>query len=305
MATGLKRIAERLLAASPIGKISLMRTAPATVVLAYHNIVPSGAHVCGDRSLHLDQSAFGAQLDLLSRLGSIVDLNDALTPRDPSDRVLRIVVTFDDAYRGTMTAGIEELAARGLPATVFVPPGLLGSEGFWWDRVSTQGKTGLDPALRAHALETLEGRGDRILMWATDSPQPPMRLPDHARPVTETELLSDNLPGNITFGAHTWSHANLAALSPEIAEEEMVRSKEWLASRTDRYVDWISYPYGLWNPSVARIAGHCFSGALLVDGGLVERHGVWASPMSSIPRVNVPRGISLEGLKLRVTGLLA
>jgi len=304
MASGWKRTAERVLATAGPSHLAGWATAPRTVVLAYHNIVPSGEECTGDRSLHLDQEDFADQLDLLQGLGSVLPLSSALEPRRPGDRETRIAITFDDAYRGTMTAGVDELSKRGLPATVFVPPGLLGATGFWWDLLAApDGESGLSADLRAFALGTLAGRGRDIQTWATERGLTPQDLPDHALPVEESELLDPTLADGITFGAHTWEHPNLAALAPSEAETSMLRSKEWLASTTDRYVDWIAYPYGLWSPAVAEIARRHFEGALLVDGGLAELRGAWTSPSGAVPRVNIPRGLSPEGLRLRVTGL--
>jgi peptidoglycan/xylan/chitin deacetylase (PgdA/CDA1 family) len=303
MARGWKRTVEVALARAGPASLAGARNAPSTVVLAYHNIIPSGEPCVGDRSLHIDQADFSCHLDLLSELGSVVGLEDAMRPRRTHDGVPRFVVTFDDAYRGTLTAGMRELAARKLPATVFVPPGMLGASGFWWDRVATA-DSGLDPEVRRVALEELDGETDKVLAWAVETGREVLELPDHARPVTEGELLHLEVPDEVTFGAHTWSHPNLRSLSPDRAESEMARSREWLSSHSRRYVDWIAYPYGLHSNAVERLAAKYFEGALLVSGGLAERRGKSRSNRFAVPRVNVPRGITLDGLKLRLSGLL-
>jgi hypothetical protein len=44
------------------------------LVLAYHNIVPTGQIVAGDRSLHLTQARFAEQLDALMRTHDVIPL---------------------------------------------------------------------------------------------------------------------------------------------------------------------------------------------------------------------------------------
>ena len=305
MATGWKRIAEILMARGGGAQLASRYAGRASIVLAYHNIVPTGEAACGDLSLHVDQEVFGQQLDFLTTLSEVVPLEQAVSREDSGSRSrLRIAITFDDAYRGTMTAGVSELVARSLPATVFVPPGLLGTAGFWWDRLSLPGG-GLEPGLRDRALLELHGDADHILAWADIEGRGLVRVPTHAQAVSEAELLNASLPENILFGAHTWGHPNLTALAAERIAEELVRSKEWLASRTSRYVNWLAYPYGLQNDAVVEAAARHFDGALVVDGGFSERRGTWSHPVHATPRLNVPRGLSLEGLALRLAGLLA
>lgn len=304
MASGWKRGIEMALARSGAASLARWANGPSTIILAYHNIVPHGASAAGDLSLHIDQRVFGAHLDFLRTHGDVVDLSDLSGSSAGRSRRPRIVVTFDDAYRGTMTAGVEELESRGLPGTVFVPPGLLGSNGFWWDLLTPPGAIGLDPKFRDRALTELEGRGDKIIPAAESEGLSIAELPSHAVAVEESELLAEDLYDRVTFAAHTWSHANLAALPPDEARTEMSESQNWLASRSDRYVDWLSYPYGLHSPAVVDEAS-MFEGALRVDGGLAERRGQPGGPQYCMPRVNVPRGLSIDGLALRIAGVLS
>lgn len=303
MAKGWKRVAEVALHRSGAAGIAERRRRPSLVILAYHNVVPRGEDPIGDASLHVDQDVFADQLDWLLEGREIVGLGEAL-PVEPGDEAgSRIVITFDDAYRGTMTAGLEELGKRGVPATVFVPPGLLGSEGFWWDRLAV-GTAPLDGAVRDHALGPLRGRGQEILEWARAEEIPIQDVPVHARPVAEDELLAHPGPGPLTLGAHTWSHPNLAMLDRREVAEELARSKEWLRARTQHYVDWLAYPYGMANEGVEDAAAGVFDASALVAGGAAVIRGARLGSLHRVPRLNVPRGLSLEGLALRLAGLV-
>jgi len=276
---------------------------PTAAVLAYHNIVPDGESAVGDLSLHLGQRAFADQLDFLLERCEVVALEDLASGSGPLQGPMRLALTFDDAYDGTMTAGVEELRSRNLPATVFVPPGLLGSDGFWWDRLSPGRDDPLSSSLRSYALESLAGQQDRILEWAGTRGLGIGNLPSHARPASEETLLEGAAYPRITLGSHTWSHPNLAKLDSEALHSELDLSKTWLRSRAPRYIDWLAYPYGLRTDEVVAEVASRFDGALLIDGGLVEVRGRWRAPPHSLPRINVPRGLTLEGLAIRLAGL--
>lgn len=303
MATGWKRSVESLLVVSGVAAALARLQRPAAAVLAYHNIVPSGEPLAGDVSLHVDQRVFGEQLDFVAERCDVVPL-DRLADGAPSGGRTRVAITFDDAYLGTMTAGLEELKRRGLPATVFVPPGALGGEGFWWDRLAPPGGGPLAEPLRRHALEALEGRQERVLAWATSEGLPGSALPPHARPADEATVVQTARQNGISLGAHTWSHPNLAALPPEAVRDELERSKTWLGARAPRYIDWLAYPYGLRTDAVVAEAAEHFEGAVLIEGGLAQSRGRWSAPVHATPRLNVPRGLTLEGLALRLAGLL-
>lgn len=296
---------ERLVVRSGIARALASRKAPAAAVLAYHNIVPSGEVAAGDVGLHVDQRELGDQLDFLAEWGDVVAL--AALEVGAADRGAdrpRLVVTFDDAYTGSLTAGVAELEARELSATVFVPPGLLGEPAFWWDALAPGAGQALAPAVRAHALEALQGRQERILAWAKEERLPVAALPEHARPASEATLIEAARYRHLTLGAHTWSHPNLASIGPADSREEHHRTKAWLTERAPRYIDWLAYPYGLYTDETVALASECFDGAVSIDGGLARSRGAWGR-RHALPRINVSRGLTLDGLALRLAGLLA
>lgn len=81
---GMRTIAEHGLALSGIPALSRKRRCGETLILAYHNIVPTGERAVGDRSLHLSQRAFAAQLDHLAATHDVVGLEDAIRAPAPA-----------------------------------------------------------------------------------------------------------------------------------------------------------------------------------------------------------------------------
>lgn len=266
------------------------RPAPSgSLVLAYHNVVPDREVGKGEVSLHLSLTRFRRQLDLLQRYCRVVPLSAVLNgpEQDPGT----VAVTFDDAYRGAVEHAAPLLLERGFPFTLFVSPGLLGTEGFWWDVIAEPGN-GLRGTERQTALEQCHGRSIEVL---ARFPQRE-RLPQSywCADVDQLRALARH-PG-VTLGAHTWSHAALPTLDQGDLAAELERPKAWL-SEMPNAIPVLSYPYGLTSVPVRDAvtrAGYEFG--LLIEGGRYAGGG----DRFAIPRFNVPAGLSEDGLWLRL-----
>ena len=299
MNSALKNFAEHALIASGIARIASRRLRERTLVIAYHNVVPDGESPSGDESLHLPRREFARQLDALQRSHEVVPLEE-LSRTSPSTRRQRVVITFDDAYVGALTVGVEELVKRGMPGTIFVAPALLGCVP-WWDTLAEPARGGVPDDLRRHALDVLGGDADAIIKWARSASTPPKSASRLPRIATDSQLAEVASKPGITLGSHTWSHPNLCALAGDDLEAELIRPLQWLRSRFAAVVPWLSYPYGLFNDTVQRAATSAgYVGALRIEGGWMPR-----SPHSShaVPRLNVPSGLSIDGFRLRLAGL--
>lgn len=295
----LKRVAEGVLVEGGVAGVARARLRHRTLVLAYHNIVPDGEIPVGDLSLHFPQREFARQLDVLGDTHDVVSIT-ALGEKTPSPRRPRVVITFDDAYAGALTCGIDELVKRGIPATVFVAPGLLGSV-TWWDVLAQQTGGVIPNQVR---MEALHGRGGstRAILDGQKSPSFNALLSAPLPLIgTEAQLSEAAARPGITVGSHTWSHPNLASLEGSALDAELVRSRQWLETRIRGTVPWLTYPYGIFTDTVQRAAERAgYRGAFRIDGGWMR--GVSGSRYA-IPRLNVPAGISINGFRLRLAGL--
>jgi peptidoglycan/xylan/chitin deacetylase (PgdA/CDA1 family) len=242
---------------------------------------------------------FIEQIDILGQTHEVIPLGP-LTTVERGDRP-RAVITFDDAYAGALSVAIPELVRRGLPATVFVAPGLLGGY-TWWDRVADPQLAAVPQSERELALTELLGEGEVILRDPRfphrTEPTPTMRI------ATEAELqAAAELPG-ISIGSHTWSHRSMAALGEDAASEELERSMRWLRERFESFIPWVSYPYGLFSAETLGVASRLgYEGGLRVDGGWLRRGD--RVDRLSLPRYNVSAGLSSEGFRIRLAGLLS
>jgi peptidoglycan/xylan/chitin deacetylase (PgdA/CDA1 family) len=271
----------------------------AVPVLTYHNVLPPGVERSGDRSLHVDFDAFRRQMDHLQVAYDVVPPHAALG--DPSSDKPRVAITFDDAYRGAVDTAFPELSARGLPATVFVAPGILGSRGMWWDALADP-ESGLRADVRDHAIHREDGDHERVMRWASSNGMTPCLVPEAFGIATEEELRAALASSVISVGAHSWGHLNLAGLDAHRLREELEPTRDHLAERFREWVPWLAYPYGLHSPravDAAATTGH--DGAFIVGGGLMTQR----EPRHALPRVGIPAGVAEPVFRLMLAGLVS
>jgi peptidoglycan/xylan/chitin deacetylase (PgdA/CDA1 family) len=296
-----KHIGERTLLASGLADTRRRMLRDGRLILGYHNVMPDGAAPGTDATLHLPRQAFAEQLDLLMQTHRIVSLSELLSDRPVAGGQPIAAITFDDAYRGALTTGVDELARRGLTATIFVAPAFVGGGSFWWDEIEWPAGTLEGDMFRQRALDECRGERDAIHAMAATYGLGIRTLPDHARCAAEQELRDAVGRGTVELASHSWSHPNLAALDEETLMAELVRPMEWLGPRFSGVLPVLAYPYGRWSESVARAAAAAgYVAALRVDGGWMRSR---ASAPYAAPRFAVPAGLSTAGFALRASGL--
>ena len=154
----------------------------------------------------------------------------------PATRTL--AVTFDDAYRSVFELAFPILSRLGLPATVFVPTALIGSEGpMSWP--------GIDEWLGGPYEHELVG-----MSWS------------------ELEQL---VSSGWEAGSHTRSHPRLTTVAQERLEFELRGSREDCEQRLGGPCRSVAYPYGDVDDRVVEAARHAGYEAGAGLPGRVER----------------------------------
>jgi peptidoglycan/xylan/chitin deacetylase (PgdA/CDA1 family) len=194
---------------------------------------------------------------------------EELVERMERGRVPRnaLAITFDDGYRDNLTHAAPVLARYGLPASVFVATGVIGTgKALWFDRLALAFKLTRLGTYRApwgseERLGTTEerlgalGRALRHLKSVPD---------DERRRGVETVLVDLGVADEgafkglmlswddvhaltglgVTIGAHTVSHPILARLDPGKARAEIEGSRDMIAAACGRRPRAFAYPNG-------------------------------------------------------------
>ncbi|HEX6693810.1 MAG TPA: polysaccharide deacetylase family protein [Longimicrobiales bacterium] len=288
-------IIEACLVRGGIARAARQARAGDVAILSYHNIVAPADAGYGDASLHLPLPQFLAQVEALSRTHDFIDLDDVGKPH--AGRRIRAVITFDDAYRGAVQLALPELIRRGIPAVVFVAPGLLQARSTWWDQLAAADR--LTGSQRNHALVNMAGRGEAITAHAFSGGQIPDLPPSYG--IASIHELLAGCGSEIAIGSHSWGHEYLPALDESELRRNLEQARAWVAANAPRPCNWLALPYGGGNAEVSRTAldvGH--AGVLRIEGGLC---GTRFNP-GAVPRINVPSGMSERGLVLRASGVI-
>ena len=234
-------------------------------ILFYHRIAEG---VDDPFTLCVTPARFAAHLDEIARYGEPSTLTELSLP---SLRP-RIVVTFDDGYADNLINAVPIAEAKGIPITVFVTSGVLGSHsGFWWDRLGTllrsrpsaiseitlpagEGtvRIGLGSfwrrkdlqSVRRHLLPLPVTEIHRVLdavseQWGISAAPPP-----DARPLTLSEFVQLTASNVVTIGDHTVDHVQLRGLEAADQQQMISSSKEELERLSGQAVSHFAYPFG-------------------------------------------------------------
>lgn len=267
------------------------------LVLIYHRVHAAESRFSIERTT---PESFRGQMAHLARDYNVLPL-DEIVRRLGAEEPLpprAIAVTFDDGYEDNYTEAFPILRDLGLPATVFLTTGCIGTgDSLWFDRVlraferSPRERVPLPGGAMSEDLRDDARREHEAIraLYAL------MRLPNQERLAAVDRLVedlggNDGIPparmlnwdqvremarGGITFGAHTVTHPILTRLGLADAEAEIVDSKRKIEAEVGRPVDLFAYPVGRrsdYAPEVIRIVTEAgFRAALTTTSGANAR----------------------------------
>lgn len=192
-------------------------------VLTYHSIDPSGS------AISISEASFRGHVAWLSSGAvSVVPLDELAGVPESEDAV---AVTFDDGFANFGSIAAPMLSDAGLPCTVFVVPGRVGTDNDWGG-------------------------------------QPEEGIP--TLPLLDWDQLGALAEGGVSLGAHTMSHPRLTHLPAPEAEAEITASASHIADRTGQRPAAFAYPYGDYDDAVVDMAERHFRVAVTAEFSLLS-----------------------------------
>jgi peptidoglycan/xylan/chitin deacetylase (PgdA/CDA1 family) len=205
-----------------------------TIFLCYHGVTERSQRSPKDpKGLHVNARRFAQHLDFLQSHYRVIALRDYLKAQSEgrSLSAYSVVLTFDDGFRNFLTVAAPMLAARKMPATVFL----------------ITDRAGENPDRRLERDWTPED-DRRYLSW------------EDVRLLQETQ--------DFEFGSHTCSHPGLLTLSAADSRHELQHSYNDLVSHLAIENPSLSYPKGQYSTLLAEAARQVgYACALTTDRG--------------------------------------
>jgi peptidoglycan/xylan/chitin deacetylase (PgdA/CDA1 family) len=240
-------------------------------VLLYHACEYDESDFTRGLRCSITPACFAEQLDYLKRNYQVVPLA-VLQAGDPPDRAVSI--TFDDGYRSVYEKAFPALKSRGLAATVYLVTDVVSNGALVWVNE-------LNYFLRRHGAVA---RPLAARTWGLPEHAPPEEVIARATAeydrvgiralleslrkrlgITHEELcrevglyldweqIDEMRRSVVTFGNHTMSHPNLAALSEPEQREEIIGAQEVLLARLGN-AETLSYPFGCRDETTSKLA---------------------------------------------------
>ena len=183
----------------------LYRERPRTRVIAVHDVSPAS------------YDAFEKKMRWLLERFRLVSLSDIEQQSGLDIHRLNVAVTFDDAFKEHATFVAPLLSDMGIPATFFIPSGVIGLEG------DAAKKFSLQRLRRSRSFEFMN----------------------------EKELKSLSQSSLFEIGSHTTDHADLGIITDEEKlRYEILHDKNTLEDMTGKPVQRLAFPFGgYWNVS--------------------------------------------------------
>ena len=244
-------------------------------ILMYHRVLPlrEARRLHVEPGMFVTPETFTRHLEWLARHFSVLPLHDIVARLRAGERLPpgACAITFDDGWRDNHDHALPALAARRMPATIFVVTDRVGTSGAFWPDEVCRRLSALDGSsrrsiIRSAGLDLVDGSTPVVLaaLKGLDEKERE-RVFDAIRRVTtdpvdgERELLDwDELARlaeqRVDIESHAASHAILTAVSREQAADELARSLARLRQSGHARHALLAYPSGAFDREVVELA---------------------------------------------------
>jgi peptidoglycan/xylan/chitin deacetylase (PgdA/CDA1 family) len=257
------------------------------VILAYHRVVTQrelDAHFI-QPGMYVLADVFENHMRFLTqhfRMLSMGDLFQLWRNRGLDGRTSYCAVTFDDGWLDNYLYAYPVLRRLGIPATIFLPTGFVGTDEWFWPDKLAHLLRGIRPNRMPPAAGELEWTShveDVIESWkrmTNDGIQSALsdmsRLLNatwpRERTVVSWEEVKEMARNGISFGSHSATHAILTNVTSTELKREAADSLRVLREQSGNCIPVFCYPNGVHTDEVVqhvRAAGYI--GAVTTDFG--------------------------------------
>ncbi len=288
------------------------RRPPTAAILNYHSVPGPDVAPWIDPDNALTPSQFETQIRFLASRRRVVSLSElvrTLERREPLHPGT-VAITFDDGYRDFLTVAAPLLERYRVPATMFLPTGLITrGESHWIDRLFTafrwrtssldslrdiapdgHGPSALYRGIAARLLTALPPERNGLIADLERRLAPARTMPRLTLNWDEVRELRDRFP-MIEFGAHSVEHTDLSSCPAEIARWELTQAAADLDRELSRRPEHLSFPYNRSSAQsrAAAIAAGYRSGLANGSDPLVRS----SSDRFALPRMEPPASMTM------------
>lgn len=281
-------------------------------ILFYHKVQRRPVGVWGEPVL--DVREFERHVAFLAREYQPVFLSELVAGLEGRARLPRgaVALTFDDGYRNNLYLVAPILARHGVPATIFLTTGLIGTDDWMWGyeleeifsrypleqvcrasgdpTIIRLGSLGLSPrVLMSACVEYLKALPHAIMFEIVERLRAGFAVPvnDENRFLSWDEVRELARQG-FEMGAHTRGHPILTQLPLTEVDRELRACRDTLERKLGVRPTLFSYPNGATNPEVTKLVGRYFQAAVTTQAGVCTR----SSGMLVLPRIGAPVPVS-------------
>jgi peptidoglycan/xylan/chitin deacetylase (PgdA/CDA1 family) len=280
------------------------------VVLMYHRVVDRSAlnNSYLQPGMYVTKEAFEMQMEYLHKQYHVISLEELIEAIKTRTAIQHntCILTFDDGWQDTYTHAFPVLQKYKLPATVFLVSAYIGTnQRLWPEKVSClltkffkiaqfdprwliiyptleeigffrlSSNTGLAPAQRIEAIiETMKdlgnGEKEKAIFELEDLLKDYAELGYSEALMLSWDQIIEMSRFQITFGAHTKTHAILTKVSYDEAGQETAESKRDIEKHLLKPCWAFCYPNGAYNEPIKMIVKEEYVCAFTTQAGFVK-----------------------------------
>lgn len=232
-------------------------------VINYHRVLEASDPLLDSEP---DLQTFTWQMALLADCFNVMPLSEGVQALYEGCLPPRAVcITFDDGYRSTYELAHPVLQQFGLPATVFVTSGHVGTDNMWNDKIietirsypgreldlrkvdlgvykvhdTASKKDAIDKLIRNSKYLGTQGRHDLM-----DELDKLMEGQFSVNQMLTSDMILQMFKHGFSIGAHTVSHPILARMDDDAARQEITECKSHLETLIGKPIEFFAYPNG-------------------------------------------------------------